>query len=104
MCSFLNQSLGAGGWGVGLTLGGGRLWVPGPVGARKTSLSDPGPTLDTPPPQSPCIPVLWVLSTQPGPWMLTASQDKESYVPHSWFPGAYSVTAPEGSLRNFLPE
>lgn len=70
----------------------------------KTSLSGPGPTLDTPPPQSPCIPVLWVLSTQPGPWMLTASQDKESYLPHSWFPAAYSVTAPEGSLRNFLPE
>lgn len=69
-----------------------------------TSLSGPGPTLDTPPPQSPRSSELWVLSIQLGPWMFTASQDKEAYLPHSGFPGADSATAPEGSLRNFLPD
>ena len=79
-----------------LGLGGGRLWVPGPLGPRSRS----GHTS----PQPPRIPVSHCGFYQPGPWTSTASQDQESHLPHSQLPGVYSVAAPKGGLRNSVPD
>lgn len=75
------------------------LWVPGrqrshaPV-PRSTSLPLRPHTCST----------LQVPATHPGPRRLTASQHKESHLPHSWVPRAHPVTAPEEGPRNFSPD